>query len=255
MAAAARIAGLEVTVVDSAPQPLHAVLGDRLGQVFAGLHREHGVDLQLNNGVGSVDREPSGRAMVTLSDGTVIAPDRVVIGVGAAPADDLATAAGLTTGNGIWVDARLRASDPAVFAAGDVAAQDHPVLRTRLRVEHWDTAAAQGRAAARVMLGGDDPYDRLPYFFTDQYDLGMEYVGHVPPGQSSPRSSSVVTRPLACSPRSGSTALGCSPGCTSTTGTPPRTSGGWSARDVDVRALRDQSVSLGSLDVSHDTVR
>jgi 3-phenylpropionate/trans-cinnamate dioxygenase ferredoxin reductase subunit len=178
VAAAARLAGWSVTVVDPAPTPLHAVLGPRLGSVFADLHRGHGVDLRLDSGVAGID----GRS-VTLKDGHHVTPDLVVVGVGASPADGLARDAGLTADNGVWVDARLRSSDPAVYAVGDVAAQDHPVLGHRLRVEHWDTAAEQGRAAARLMLGGDEAYTRLPYFFTDQYDSGMEYLGHVPPGQ------------------------------------------------------------------------
>jgi NADPH-dependent 2,4-dienoyl-CoA reductase/sulfur reductase-like enzyme len=180
VAAAARIAGAEVTVVDPAEQPLRAVLGDRLGRVFADLHREHGVDLRLGTTVTGVETAGA-EVTVRLSDGHALRPDRLVVGVGALPADSLAAEAGIATDGGVLVDARLRSGDPAVFAAGDVARHDHPLLG-RLRVEHWDTALHQGQAAARVMLGGDEPYTRLPYFFTDQYDLGMEYVGHVPPG-------------------------------------------------------------------------
>jgi NADPH-dependent 2,4-dienoyl-CoA reductase/sulfur reductase-like enzyme len=107
-----------------------------------------------------------------------VSPDLVVVGIGAGPDDRLAASAGLTTDNGVLVDARLRAEDPHVYAAGDVANHDHPALG-RIRVEHWDNAIHQGQHAARVMLGDDASYDRQPYFFTDQYDLGMEYVGHV----------------------------------------------------------------------------
>ncbi len=163
VAAAAREAGAEVTVFEQAAQPLEAVLGPELGELFADLHREHGVDLRLGASVNGDD---------------LAAADLVVVGIGAAPADDLAQHAGLACSNGVLVDARLRASDPHVYAAGDVARQDHPLLG-RLRVEHWDAAIHQGRAAARAMLGDDTAYDRMPYFFTDQYDLGMEYVGHV----------------------------------------------------------------------------
>jgi len=162
VAAAAREAGAEVTVVEQAAQPLEAVLGPEVGAMFAELHREHGVDLRLGT---SVDTE------------TLAAADLVVVGIGAIPDDDLARAAGLDCDDGVLVDAWLRASDPHVFAAGDVARHDHPLLGS-IRVEHWDAAIHQGRAAARVMLGGDTAYDRMPYFFTDQYDLGMEYVGH-----------------------------------------------------------------------------
>ena len=178
VAAAARLAGWEVTVVDPAPTPLHAVLGPRLGGVFADLHRAHGVDLRLGTGVREVRA-----ATVHLGDGHAVTPDHVVVGIGAVPVVGLAEDAGLATGNGVWVDAELRTDDPAIFAAGDVAAHAHPTLGVRVRVEHWDTAAEQGRAAARVALGDDAPYTRLPYFFTDQYDSGMEYLGHVPRGQ------------------------------------------------------------------------
>ncbi len=165
VAAAARAAGADVTVVERAAQPLEAVLGAEVGALFADLHREHGVDLRLGAGV---------------DDDILRGADLVVVGIGAVPCDDLAATAGLACDDGVLVDARLRASDPHVYAAGDVARHDHPLLG-RLRVEHWDAAIHQGRAAARAMLGDDAPYDRLPYFFTDQYDLGMEYVGHPGP--------------------------------------------------------------------------
>lgn len=177
VAAAARAAGADVTVVESAPLPLAGVLGPELATVFADLHREHGVDLRLGTSLESIDRV-DGRTTVRLSDGHQLHPDLVVVGIGAAPDDGLAATAGLATDNGVLVDARLRASDPYVYAAGDVASQAHPLLG-RIRVEHWDTAIQQGKHAARAMLGDEAPYDRQPYFFTDQYDLGMEYVGHV----------------------------------------------------------------------------
>lgn len=162
-AAAARAAGCEVTLVEPQAQPLLGVLGERLGSVFADLHREHGVDLRLG----------------TSFDGAAPVPaDLVLVAVGAAPRLDLAVAAGLDVDGGVLVDATLRTSHPDVYAAGDIAAHDHPTFG-RLRVEHWDNAIGQGRAAARSMLGAEEPYDRMPYFFTDQYDLGMEYVGHV----------------------------------------------------------------------------
>ena len=107
--------------------------------------------------------------------------DLVVVGIGVAPNVELAEAAGLETDNGILVDEHLGTSDPDVFAAGDVANALHPVLGRRLRVEHWDTAIEQGKTAAHAMLGHAPTYDRLPYFFTDQYDLGMEYIGSVGP--------------------------------------------------------------------------
>jgi NADPH-dependent 2,4-dienoyl-CoA reductase/sulfur reductase-like enzyme len=153
------------------------VLGPVVAPVFADLHREHGVDLRLNTSVAAIDLA-AGRTRVRLSDGHELAPDLVVVGVGAEPDDHLAAKAGLAVDRGILVDPRLRASDPHVYAAGDVANHDHPLLG-RIRVEHWDTAIHHGRHAARSILGDDEPYARQPYFFTDQYDLGMEYVGHI----------------------------------------------------------------------------
>ncbi len=179
IAAAAREAGGTVTVVETASLPLANVLGPELAPIFADLHRDHGVDLRLDTSVGAIDHAGD-RTTVRLSDGDELSPDLIVVGIGAEPDLVLATDAGLATGHGVLVDATLRASDPHVFAAGDVANHDHPLLG-RLRVEHWDSAIQQGRHAARGMLGHDEPYTQQPYFFTDQYDLGMEYVGHVGP--------------------------------------------------------------------------
>jgi NADPH-dependent 2,4-dienoyl-CoA reductase/sulfur reductase-like enzyme len=176
VASAARQAGGTVTIVDPAEQPLLAVLGPELAARFADLHRGEGVDLRLNTTV-----ESAADGTVRLSDGTEVAPDAIVVGIGAVPDDTLAREAGLACDHGILVDDSLRCSDPHVFAAGDVANHQHPALGRRIRVEHWDTAIHQGRAAARVMLGEDAPYDRLPFFFTDQYDVGVEYVGAVGP--------------------------------------------------------------------------
>ncbi|MBA2952238.1 NAD(P)/FAD-dependent oxidoreductase [Nocardioides sp. MAH-18] len=161
VAAAARLAGCEVTVVEPQAQPLLGVVGARVGAMFADLHRQHGVDLRLGT---SYDEQEA---------------DLVLVAVGAEPRVDLARDAGLDVDNGVLVDAALRTSDPAILAAGDIATHDHPRLG-RLRVEHWDNAIEQGKAAARAMLGDETPYERTPYFFTDQYDLGTEYVGHVP---------------------------------------------------------------------------
>jgi 3-phenylpropionate/trans-cinnamate dioxygenase ferredoxin reductase subunit len=177
VAAAARQAGGTVTVVESAPLPLVRVLGPEIAPMVAALHRDHGVDLRLNTGLTAIDHQQE-RTAVRLDDGTDVVCDLILVGIGAEPDDALAAKAGLATDHGVLVDARLRASDPHVFAAGDVAHHDHP-LHGRIRVEHWDTAIHHGRHAARVMLGDDQPYSRQPYFFTDQYDLGMEYIGHV----------------------------------------------------------------------------
>lgn len=182
VAAAARTHGAEVTVVEVAELPLQNVLGDQVATVFADLHREHGVALLLGTGVREVVGDNGRVVAVVTSDGQEIMADTVVVGIGIRPRVELAEAAGLDVDNGVVVDAGLRTSDPDVFAAGDVANVDHPLLGTRVRVEHWSNALDGGPAAARSMLGQDVSYDRLPYFFTDQYDLGMEYIGHAPAG-------------------------------------------------------------------------
>jgi 3-phenylpropionate/trans-cinnamate dioxygenase ferredoxin reductase component len=181
VAAAARHHGADVTVLEVADLPLQRVLGDDVAQVFADLHREHDVDLRLGTGVDQIRRSVDGLTVVD-STGDEISADAVVVGVGIRPALELAEAAGLAIDDGVAVDASLRTSAPDIFAAGDVAAAEHPVLGTRIRVEHWANALNGGPVAARSMLGQDVVYDELPYFFTDQYDLGMEYIGHAPPG-------------------------------------------------------------------------
>ncbi|OJV58261.1 MAG: FAD-dependent oxidoreductase [Cellulomonas sp. 73-145] len=180
VAAAARTAGADVVVLEALELPLVRVLGPEVAGVFRDLHLEHGVDVRTRVSVTGVARDGD-RAVVTLADGSSLTADLLVVGVGVAPNSELAQAAGLDTDNGVLVDERLRASDPDVFAAGDVANAYHPALGRRVRLEHWDTAIEHGRTAARNMLGGAEPYSRLPYFFTDQYDLGIEYVGSVGP--------------------------------------------------------------------------
>ncbi|MGA9749037.1 MAG: FAD-dependent oxidoreductase [Nocardioides sp.] len=177
-ASAARKAGAEVTVVESLDLPLLRVLGPEVARAFADLHREHGVDLRLGVQVSGIS--PAGDGVRIDAGGNPVEADLLLVGIGAAPDTSLAEASGLAVDNGILVDAALRTSAPDVLAAGDVANHDHPVLG-RVRVEHWDNAIEQGKAAARVLLGEGAAYDRQPYFFTDQYDLGMEYVGHVDP--------------------------------------------------------------------------
>ena len=181
-AAAARAAGLEVTVLETAPLPLLRVLGPQVAQVFADLHRDHGVNLRCGVQIAEITGRDGQAGGVRLTDGSLVGADIVIAGVGITPNSQLASAAGLETGNGITVDARLRSSDPDIYAAGDVANAFHPRLGRHIRVEHWANALHQPQAAARAMLGQDVAYDRLPYFFTDQYDLGMEYSGYAEPG-------------------------------------------------------------------------
>ena len=180
--AAARAAGARVTVVEPAELPLLRVLGPEVAQVFADLHRQHEVDLHFGVQISEI-LVVDGRATgVRLEDGRVVGADAVVIGIGALPNTELASAAGLDVDNGVLVDAALRSSDPDIFAAGDIANAEHPLMHRRIRVEHWANATKQPTVAAASMLGDPATYDELPYFYTDQYDLGMEYVGYVESG-------------------------------------------------------------------------
>ncbi|MGP4015506.1 NAD(P)/FAD-dependent oxidoreductase [Saccharopolyspora sp. 5N708] len=180
--AAAREAGVAVTVVETTELPLLRVLGPEVAEVFAALHREHGVDFRFGALVSEIVTADGRATGVRLRDGTEIPADAVLIAVGVDPEVALAQQAGLRVENGILVDASLRTCDPNIVAAGDVANAFHPLLGKQIRVEHWANALNQPNTAAAAMLGRDSKYAELPYFFTDQYDLGMEYLGHVEPG-------------------------------------------------------------------------
>ncbi|SDP29674.1 3-phenylpropionate/trans-cinnamate dioxygenase ferredoxin reductase subunit [Nakamurella panacisegetis] len=180
-AAAARAADVHVTVLDSAPLPLLRVLGAEVAQVFADLHLDHGVDLRLGVQIAEITGHHGHVDGIRLSDGTRIEAESVIIGAGIAPNTALALQSGLTVDNGILVDEHLQTSDPDIYAAGDVANAFHPLLGKHIRVEHWANALHQPQVAAKAMLGQHVSYDRIPYFYTDQYDLGMEYVGYVEP--------------------------------------------------------------------------
>ena len=172
VAAAARTYGSEVTLLEAAPTPLHAVLGPELGEFFAGVHRDHGVRLMTGAELEAIEAEG-----LRLAGGERIECGLVVMAVGVAPRTRLAEDAGLKVDNGIVVDEHLRTSAADVYAAGDVANSLRPRYGRHVRVEHWANALEQGPAAARAMLGSSDAFDELPYFFTDQYDVGMEYTG------------------------------------------------------------------------------
>ncbi|MFI2640016.1 NAD(P)/FAD-dependent oxidoreductase [Streptomyces sp. NPDC018610] len=187
VAAAAREYGAEVTVVEPSATPLHHVLGPELGQLFAELHSAHGVRFHFGARLTEIVGQDGVVLAARTDDGEEHPCHDVLAAIGAAPRVALAEAAGLELadrahGGGIAVDERLRTSDPDIHAAGDVAAFPHGLFGTRLRVEHWANALNGGPAAARAMLGRDVVYDRVPYFFSDQYDLGMEYSGWAPPG-------------------------------------------------------------------------
>jgi 3-phenylpropionate/trans-cinnamate dioxygenase ferredoxin reductase component len=179
VAASARQRAMEVTVIEPLSVPLERVLGAELGAFYRDVHLDHGVELRLGDGVEAFEGADRVERVRT-SDGASVECDAVVVGIGVAPRTELADGV-LDVDDGIVVDAGLRASVDGVFAAGDVANHDHPLLG-RLRVEHWANALEQGPAAARAMLGQDVAYERVPYFFSDQYDVGMEYAGHSQPG-------------------------------------------------------------------------
>lgn len=180
-AAAARRLGNEVALVEAEDTPLHHALGPEAGKIFADLHRAHGVECVFEDGLFAVRGEGSVDHVVT-SRGAELPADVVPLAVGATPEDGLARAAGLRTEDGVVVDSALRTEDPDVFAAGDVARFYHPLYRRHLRIEHWANALHGGPAAARSMLGRNVVHERLPYYFTDQYELSMEFHGHAEPG-------------------------------------------------------------------------
>ncbi|MFH8442981.1 NAD(P)/FAD-dependent oxidoreductase [Streptomyces sp. NPDC018026] len=181
-AAAARTAGAQVTVLGHGELPLLKVLGREAAEVFARLHEEHGVRLRPGVEVERITGTGGRADGVLLADGTRLEADAVVVGVGITPNVRLAEQAGLEVRNGIVTDEHLRTSVPGIHAAGDVANAYHPFLDRHVRVEHWANALNQPETAALSMLGQDAVYDRLPYFYTDQYDLGMEYTGYTEPG-------------------------------------------------------------------------
>jgi 3-phenylpropionate/trans-cinnamate dioxygenase ferredoxin reductase subunit len=176
-AASARQRGLDVTVIDPLPLPNERIFGPEIGTFYRDVHAQHGIELRLGDGVESFEGDDA-VARVRTSGGAAIDCDFVVVGIGVTPRVDLASDAGLDVNNGIVVDETLRSSAPNVFAAGDVANAWHPFYGERIRVEHWANALNQGPLAARAMLDHDVAYDRIPYFFSDQYEVGMEYSGY-----------------------------------------------------------------------------
>ncbi|MBO0771622.1 MAG: FAD-dependent oxidoreductase [Actinobacteria bacterium] len=182
VAAAAREFGCEVTVIEPEPVALHRALGPELGGMFTDLHREHGVTFRFGEGLSEIRGSGGSAAAVVTSAGAEVPADAVVIAVGVRPNTGLAADAGLDISNGVTVDAAMRTSVPGIYAAGDVADVFNSLLGRRVRVEHWANALSSGPAAARAMLGQPVSYDQVPYFFTDQYDLGMETAGLPEPG-------------------------------------------------------------------------
>ncbi|MDX6488166.1 MAG: 3-phenylpropionate/trans-cinnamate dioxygenase ferredoxin reductase component [Gaiellaceae bacterium] len=179
VAASLRLLGLEVTLVEGGRLPLEHVFGPEIGTFYRDLHVAEGVEVLTSAKLAGFEGNGSVRA-ARLDDGTMLEADLVVVGIGVAPRIQLAEAAGLEVENGVLVNERLETSVPGIFAAGDIALAQHPFYQARLRVEHWFTAANMGPVAAANMLGGDEPYDRIPYFYSDQFDTKMEYSGFAP---------------------------------------------------------------------------
>lgn len=178
VAAAARGYGNEVTMLGRESVPLEYAVGPEIGRVFEALHLAHGVDLRNSSSVAAIEDSDGVASGVRLDTGELLAADVVVVGIGSLPNAELAETAGLTVENGIVVDEGFRTSHPDVYAAGDVANVFHPVVARPLRVEHWATARDAGRAAGRSMAGTSIEYVQIPYFYTDQFELSMEYSGY-----------------------------------------------------------------------------
>jgi 3-phenylpropionate/trans-cinnamate dioxygenase ferredoxin reductase component len=190
VAAAARGHGCPVTVVEPQPTPLFGVLGPEVGGFYGDLHVANGVDLRLGDGVLGIASDAGHVSGVVTTNGDRVPADLVVVGVGVLPNTELASETGLDVDNGVLCDASLRTSDPDVFAVGGIAHWEHPLLGHRVRVEHWANAHDGGATAGRAMLGRDVVHDAVPFFYSDQYDTGMEYAGYVPRGLD----TTVVTR-------------------------------------------------------------
>jgi 3-phenylpropionate/trans-cinnamate dioxygenase ferredoxin reductase component len=182
VAAAAREAGVNVTIVEPESVPLLHVLGPQVGSHFADLHEAHGVTLLTHAYVAEFVGVGGVVTGVRLADDRVLKADAVIVGIGAQPNVGVASASRLSVADGIVVDEHLQTSQPGVFAAGDVASAFNRRLGRHLRVEHWENAKRQGAVAALGMMGRVAVYDRLPFFYSDQYDVGLEYTGYAAPG-------------------------------------------------------------------------
>jgi NADPH-dependent 2,4-dienoyl-CoA reductase/sulfur reductase-like enzyme len=184
-AAAARAAGSAVTIVAPQASALYRQLGPELGGKFTELHRSHGVEFRFGESAAELLAAGPGSGLVgsvVTTSGAELPADVVVAAIGIVPNDGLAKSAGLEVDNGVVTDSALRTSAPDIFAAGDVASSYHPLLGRHLRMDHWSNALNGGKAVGISMLGQPLEYDRVPYFFSDQYDLGMECAGLPSPG-------------------------------------------------------------------------
>ncbi|OBJ36755.1 pyridine nucleotide-disulfide oxidoreductase [Mycolicibacterium mucogenicum] len=248
VAASARGLGADVTVVETAALPLQASLGREAGEVFVGLHRDHGVDLRLGTTVDEIttaDRKATG---LRLGDGATVEADAVLIAVGAKPNVEFAERSGLVIADGgVAVDESLKSSDDDIFAVGDIAAAEHPLFGVPIRTEHWANALKQPAVAVDGMLGTPATYDELPYFFTDQFDLGMEYVGYAPQYQMAITRGDLGTREFSMFWLDGGHRVLAGMNVNIWEGLDDIKKLIRSRRPVDVGALADPSVSLSTL--------
>ena len=176
VAASLRQGGVEVVIVDRNTVPLRRVLGERVGRVIEGIHSDHGTTMIFEDKVAAFEGGSRVERVVT-EGGRSIECDFVVVGLGTEPVTDLLAGAGAEIDNGVVVDEHLRTGVEGIYAAGDVANHYHPVFERRIRVEHWQNALKQGPAAALNMLGRDEPYGEIPWFWSDQYDDNLQYAG------------------------------------------------------------------------------
>lgn len=177
VAASARMLGCDVTVIEVFDVPLLRALGKEVGGIWGEVLRERSIDLRTGTGVERIDAGTEGLRVVT-AEGPAIDAAAVVVGVGIAPAVELAERAGIRTDDGVIVDERCETSVPGVYAAGDVARHPNPILGERIRVEHWQNAQNQGTHAAKCMLGSEEPFTEVPWFWSDQFDLNLQMSGH-----------------------------------------------------------------------------
>lgn len=248
VAASARGLGADVTVVETAALPLQASLGKEAGEVFVGLHRDHGVDLRLGTTVDEITTADHKATGLRLGDGSTVEADAVLVAVGAQPNVEFAERSGLVIADGgLAVDESLKTSDDDIFAVGDIAVAEHPLFGVPIRTEHWANALKQPAVAVDGMLGTPGSYDELPYFFTDQFDLGMEYVGYAPQYQMAITRGDLGTREFTMFWLDGGHRVLAGMNVNIWEGLDDIKALIRSRRPVDVGALADPSVSLSTL--------